>query len=118
MQKGVIYDKAKRRLRQDAHKTAGKSLRQPTQPQQHGAQGRVGQSLCSKAKRQITTRLGVNMSERIFDFFGSEYLRKTSDNTAVDDDGNTYIKLGDNMAMDTDSGELHITSGWDDTQED
>lgn len=58
------------------------------------------------------------MSEKIFDFFDSEYLRKTSDNTAVDDDGNTYIKLGDNMDMDMDSGELHITSRWDDEQDD
>ena len=58
------------------------------------------------------------MSKRIFDFFSGEYLRETSDHTAVDDEGNMHIRLGGNMTMDLDSGELHITSGWDDEEDD
>ena len=30
------------------------------------------------------------------------------------DDGNMMMRVGDNMAMDMDSGELHMVSGWDD----
>ncbi len=31
----------------------------------------------------------------------------------MDSDGHMMIKMGGNMAMDMDSGELHIVSGWD-----
>ena len=32
----------------------------------------------------------------------------------MDSDGNMMMRVGDNMAMDMDSGELHMVSGWDD----
>ena len=35
-----------------------------------------------------------------------------SDNMAIDSDGDLMMRMGDNMAMDMDSGELHIISGW------
>lgn len=31
---------------------------------------------------------------------------------AIDSDGDLLIQMGDNIAMDIDSGELHIISGW------
>lgn len=31
---------------------------------------------------------------------------------AIDSDGDLLIRMGDNIAMDIDSGELHIISGW------
>lgn len=37
-----------------------------------------------------------------------------SDDMGMDSDGNMMMRVGDNMAMDMDSGELHMVSGWDD----
>ena len=31
---------------------------------------------------------------------------------AIDSDGDFLMRMGDNMAMDMDSGELHFISGW------
>ena len=33
---------------------------------------------------------------------------------AIDSDGNMMLRMGDNMAMDIDSGELRIISSWED----
>lgn len=33
---------------------------------------------------------------------------------AIDSDGDMMMRMGDNMAMDMDSGELHIISSWED----
>lgn len=41
-----------------------------------------------------------------------------SDNMAIDSDGNMMMRMGDNMALDMDSGELHIISSWEDEDED
>lgn len=37
-----------------------------------------------------------------------------SDDMGMDSDGDMMMRVGDNMAMDMDSGELHMVSGWDD----
>ena len=34
------------------------------------------------------------------------------------DDGNMLMRMGDNMATDMDSGELHIISSWDNEDDD
>ena len=36
----------------------------------------------------------------------------------VDSDGNYMMRMSDNMAMDMESGELHITSSWGDDEDD
>ena len=55
----------------------------------------------------------------LFDFDDdSDMLMQISDNMAMDSDGDLMMRMGDNMAMDMDSGELHITSAWDDEDED
>jgi len=41
-----------------------------------------------------------------------------SDNIAIDSDGDLLIRMGDDMAMDMDSGELHIISGWSNDEDD
>ena len=60
------------------------------------------------------------MGKNIFDFDNGDFLFKTSDNMAMDADGNLIMRMSDNMAMnmDTDTGELHITSSWNDDNED
>lgn len=52
------------------------------------------------------------MSNSIFDFDDCEFLFRNGD-TAFDSDGNTMMRMSDNLAMDMDSGELHLTSSWD-----
>lgn len=36
---------------------------------------------------------------------------------AINTDGDLLMRMGDNMAMDMDSGELHFISGWSDDEE-
>jgi hypothetical protein len=36
---------------------------------------------------------------------------------AIDSDGDLMMRMGDNLAMDMDSGELHIVSGWTDDED-
>ena len=52
------------------------------------------------------------MSNSIFDFDDGDFLFRNGD-TAFDSDGNMMMRMSDNMAMDMDSGELHLTSSWD-----
>jgi len=54
------------------------------------------------------------MSRHIFDFEDGDFAFRTSDNMAIDSDGDLLLRMSDNMAMDMDSGEIHITSSWDD----
>lgn len=56
------------------------------------------------------------MSNSIFDFDDSDFLFRNGD-TAFDYDGNMMMRMSDNMAMDMDSSELHLTSSWDDDDE-
>ncbi len=37
---------------------------------------------------------------------------------AINSDGDFLMRMGDNMAMDMDSGELHFISGWSDDNDD
>lgn len=37
---------------------------------------------------------------------------------AIDSDGDMLMRMGDNMAMDIDTGELHFISGWSDDEDD
>lgn len=54
----------------------------------------------------------------LFDFDDdSDMLMQISDDMAMDSDGDLMMRMGDNMAMDMDSGELHITSAWDNDED-
>ena len=54
----------------------------------------------------------------LFDFDDDcDMLMQISDDMAMDSDGDLMMRMGDNMAMDMDSGELHITSAWDDDED-
>ena len=52
------------------------------------------------------------MSKYFFDFNNGNFAHSISDNIGIDSDGDLLMRMGDNMAMDMDSGELHIISGW------
>jgi len=56
------------------------------------------------------------MGKHFFDYDDGDFAY--TDNMAIDSDGNMMMRMGDNMAMDMDSGELHVISSWDDEDED
>ncbi len=48
----------------------------------------------------------------IFDYSDGDMAWKISDNMAVDGRGNTMLRIGNNQAVDTRTGEMHIVSDW------
>lgn len=54
----------------------------------------------------------------IFNFTKSESIFDLDDDTAMDTDGNLYVRVSDDCAMDLESGELNFTSGWDNDEQD
>ena len=52
------------------------------------------------------------MGKHFFDFEDGDFAHSISEDMAIDSDGDLLMRTGDNMAMDLDSGELHIISGW------
>ena len=57
------------------------------------------------------------MGRFIFDLDDGDMIN-TFGNMGVDEDGDMVMRISDNMAMDMDSGEMHIVSGWDDEEDD
>ena len=57
------------------------------------------------------------MGKHFFDYEAGDFAYSISDNMAIDSDGDLLIRMGDNMAMDMVSGELHIISGWSDDED-
>ena len=58
------------------------------------------------------------MSKNFFDFEDGDFAYSISDNMAIDSEGDLLMRMGSNMAMDMDSGELHIISGWSNEEDD
>ena len=47
-----------------------------------------------------------------FDYEDGDFATPISDNMAIDSDGNVLMKLGENMAVDVESGNVHLKSSW------
>lgn len=58
------------------------------------------------------------MGKHFFDYEDDDFACSISDNIAIDSDGDLLIRMRDDMAMDMDSGELHIISGWSNDEDD
>ena len=58
------------------------------------------------------------MSKLIWDIDDGDFLHTAGDRFAYDSDGHMMMKMGSNMAMDMDSGDLHFIRGWDDDEDD
>jgi hypothetical protein len=58
------------------------------------------------------------MSSPFFDFEDGDFVHSISDRMAIDSDGHHMMRMGDNMAMDMDSGEIHIISSWANNDDD
>lgn len=52
------------------------------------------------------------MCNTIFDYDDEDYIYHTSGNMGFDSDGNPHLRMGNNMSMNTDAGELHFNSNW------
>ena len=52
------------------------------------------------------------------DFDNGDFCTELSNNTAINSNGQMMIKTGDNMAMNLETGELHVVSGWTDNSSD
>lgn len=57
------------------------------------------------------------MCRHFFDYEDGNFAHTISDNMAINSDGDLLMRMGDNMAMDMESGELHFISGWSDNEE-
>ena len=53
-----------------------------------------------------------------WDFDNDDFAVSVSDDLAMDSDGDLMMRMGDNLAMDLDSGDLHLIFGWDDDEDD
>lgn len=51
------------------------------------------------------------MKKHFFDYDDGDFAYIISDSMAIDFDRDLLMRMGNNMAMDMDSGELHIISG-------
>ena len=48
----------------------------------------------------------------IFDYNDGDFIMSSSGNLGIDSNGDLNMRMGDNMSMDLNTGELHINSGW------
>ena len=58
------------------------------------------------------------MCNPIFDYDDGDFIYQTSSNMGIDSDGDLHMRMGDNMSMDMDTGELHFNSGWKNDDDD
>ena len=58
------------------------------------------------------------MKGPIYDYEDGDLIFDTSGNMGMSSDGHMMMRMSDNMAMDMDTGELHMVSGWDDDDDD
>ena len=58
------------------------------------------------------------MSRNFFDYDDGDFAYTISNNMAIDSDGDLLMRMGDNMAMNMVSGDLHFISGWFDDEDD
>lgn len=56
------------------------------------------------------------MGKSIFDYDDGDLIFPTSASLGLDSDGNVMMRLGDSMAIEVDSGGLHMVSPWDDAE--
>ena len=52
------------------------------------------------------------MSKQFFDYDNGNFVNTISGNMAIDSNGDLLMRLGDNMAMDMDTGDIHMISSW------
>ena len=56
------------------------------------------------------------MGRLVFDYEDADFLHVISGEMAVYTDGNPMIRMGDSLAVDMDTGDLHMISSWPDDE--
>ena len=57
------------------------------------------------------------MGNSLFDYSDSDIAYSVSDNMAINSNGDYLMRMGDNMALDMESGEMHTSSSWLDDED-
>ena len=57
------------------------------------------------------------MSKHFFDYDDGDFAMSISDSMAMDSEGNLMMRMGDHIAMDMDTGDIHMISSWTDDDE-
>ena len=52
------------------------------------------------------------MRNPIFDYDDGDLILPVSDNMGIDSNGHINYRIGDNLSVDMETGQLHITSNW------
>ena len=58
------------------------------------------------------------MSRTIFDYDNGGFIHQTSGKMGIDSNGDLHMRMGRNMSMNMNTGEIHMVSGWDDDEDD
>lgn len=58
------------------------------------------------------------MNRHFYDYDDGDFAHVLSDAMAINSDGELMMRMGDTMAMDMGSGELHMISGWPNDEDD
>ncbi len=58
------------------------------------------------------------MKKHFFDYDNGDFAHTISDNMAMNSDGDLLMRMGNNMAMDMDTGDIHFISGWENDKDD
>mgnify|MGYP005977779303 FL=1 len=68
--------------------------------------------------RNTMIKLEVHgMSKYIFDYDDGGFAMSISDSMAMDSDGDLMMRMENHMAMDMDTGDIHMISSWSDDDE-
>ena len=57
------------------------------------------------------------MGKLFFDYTSGQWMEQVDDNTAIGMDGSILYRDGDHLALDSNSGTYHDTTGWDEDSE-
>ena len=58
------------------------------------------------------------MGKHFGDYEDGKFAHTISDNMAIDSDGDLLMRMGNNMAMDMETGDLHFISEWLNNEDD
>lgn len=58
------------------------------------------------------------MGKHFFDLKNGNFAYSISDNMAIDSDGHLMMRMGEHLAMDMDTSELHTIYGWSRDEDD
>lgn len=52
------------------------------------------------------------MGGPVYDFEDGNFIYPTSGGMGFDTEGHMHMRMGDNMSMDMETGDIHFNSGW------